>query len=97
MDEGVIVEEAAPDAFFTRPVEERTRRFLELFDAQHLLVFPIGGEHAVAAALAGNRLWNALDAVRGDRVRYVEGHWGGGGPLAQLAMLDDLGAWFGQD
>ncbi len=29
MDDGTIVEEAAPNVFFTRPAEERTRRFLD--------------------------------------------------------------------
>ena len=28
MDEGVIVEEATPDEFFTNPKEDRTRQFL---------------------------------------------------------------------
>jgi polar amino acid transport system ATP-binding protein len=30
MDEGQIVEEGAPDAFFTNPQQERTRKFLEV-------------------------------------------------------------------
>jgi ABC-type polar amino acid transport system ATPase subunit len=29
MDEGEIIEDAAPDEFFDRPGHERTRRFLE--------------------------------------------------------------------
>jgi polar amino acid transport system ATP-binding protein len=29
MDEGQIIEDAAPDEFFDRPQHERTRRFLE--------------------------------------------------------------------
>jgi ABC-type polar amino acid transport system ATPase subunit len=32
MDEGRIVEESAPDAFFSAPKEERTRRFLALVE-----------------------------------------------------------------
>lgn len=35
MDQGMVVEEAAPDSFFDRPAHERTRRFLS-----HILVHP---------------------------------------------------------
>ncbi len=86
--------EANPDGFF-EVSEER----LDLLDGQHLMLFAGGSSGSagpVREALAGDPLWNSLDAVRGRRVRLVGSHWGSGeGPLAQLAVLDDLEAWFG--
>ena len=32
MDEGRVVEEAAPERFFSAPAEERTRRFLQVVE-----------------------------------------------------------------
>ncbi|GAB3366214.1 MULTISPECIES: amino acid ABC transporter ATP-binding protein [Amycolatopsis] len=50
MDGGVIVEEAAPEAFFTRPTQERARSFLRLVDhtgATAAAPLPRRGEEAV--------------------------------------------------
>jgi polar amino acid transport system ATP-binding protein len=32
MDDGIVLEEAPPDAFFSSPSHERTRRFLSLVE-----------------------------------------------------------------
>ncbi|UUV30006.1 amino acid ABC transporter ATP-binding protein [Amycolatopsis roodepoortensis] len=49
MDGGVIVEEATPDVFFTRPLQERARSFLRLVDHSAVISAPAPrrGEEAV--------------------------------------------------
>ncbi len=69
---------------------------LGLLDGQHMFVFLVGEEGEVRAELADNPLWQSLDAVQNERVRFVERHWVLNGPLAQLAVLDELERWFGQ-
>ena len=66
---------------------------LSLIDGQHLLIVSPDRE-AVETELANNELWQALEAVQNDRVRFVENYWVNNGPLDYLAVLDDLERFF---
>lgn len=45
---------------------------------------------ALIESLADNPIWNALDAVKNDRVYAVNGHWHGFGVLAAHDIIDDI-------
>lgn len=68
---------------------------LDLLDGEYLLLYP-GGVTAdeLSATVARDPLWQSLGAVRNGRVRFVERNWHIAGPLAQLAVLDDLESFF---
>ena len=45
---------------------------------------------ALIESLADNAIWNALEAVKNDRVYAVNGHWHGFGILAAHDIIDDI-------